>query len=164
MGSFDDILKKAISNAAKKPEPDPAKVSAEQAKKDKEKYDTNVRIMVAHATGLSFDRIKKEMGAAGVSCGMAGDALVYENHDAANPRRSASIKCKIESDFGVTVSASKDQYNKGALVEIAKFSPADVKEMVSRMGEAQSVKHEDPDSDHPLTRAIRDALTYLAST
>lgn len=41
------------------------------------------------------------------------------------------IKCKIEPDFGITVTASK--------------------------------KRRKSDSDHPLTRAIRDALVYLAS-
>lgn len=161
--SFDDVLSAAIATATKAPEPDPAEVAAERAKKEKEEYDFAVRVMAASAISPLFDRIMTRMCAAGVYCCISGDSLTYDNHDDANPHRMAAIEYRIEPDGGITVAASKDQYNPDAYVEIAAFSPSDVREMVTRMGSIQQAKNEDPDSDHPLTRSIRDALARVAS-
>ncbi|HRI71597.1 MAG TPA: hypothetical protein PK156_45505 [Polyangium sp.] len=166
MGSFDDVLKKAVSTATKRPGPDPAIVAAEQAAKEKEAYHTAVQDMANHAIGPAMTMLEKQLCDAGVYCCTSNTwfsdeaAFIYDGHAG----KSARIEYRIEPDNGITISATSDDGNQDAYAEIAKFSPSDVREMVAKMGDARSAKPENPDSDHPLTHAIRQAIAHASAT
>lgn len=120
--------------------------------------------MAALATDASLNRIKLKMNSVGVRCAIARGpsetSLAYDTSVAENPQRAAIIKYKVDPDGGITVTASKDQHKQSAYVEIAKLSPSETANLVAG-NDAGSIQYKDP-QDHPLTRAILDALAYTA--
>lgn len=160
--TFEEILSAAISIATKQIDPDSAFVVAEQTKNESGKYDSPVQTMAALATDASLNRIKAKMNAVGVRCaisrGFPDVSLAYDTSVAENPQRAAIIKYSVDFEGGITVTASKDQHKQNAYVEIAKFSPSETTKMVVE-NDADAIQTKDP-QDHPLMRALRDALAY----